>query len=136
VIKYTNYYFQSDFTKKIKLRRKFLQVVKCSLGFLKLYLSELSTKLTSFEESNSQLLNSLNIFSEIENISINILKIILKILKYVLEKNEGYKTIKTYSDYEIMIGNQNVYLNITPNVLNYFKYASITSFDVERTFSL
>jgi hypothetical protein len=30
---------------------------------LKLYLSELSTKLTSLKESNSQLLNSLNIFS-------------------------------------------------------------------------
>jgi hypothetical protein len=35
-----------------------------------------------------------------------------------------------------MTGNQNVYLDITPNFLNYFKYASITSVDVERTFSL
>jgi hypothetical protein len=35
-----------------------------------------------------------------------------------------------------MTGNQNVYLDITPNFLNYFKYASITRFDVERTFSL
>jgi hypothetical protein len=35
-------------------------------------LAELSTKLTSLEESNSQLLNSLYIFSKIENISINI----------------------------------------------------------------
>jgi hypothetical protein len=64
-----------------------------------LYLSELSTKLTSLEESNSQLLNSLNIFSEIKNISINIPgpngQIVKDKLKYVLEKNEGYKIIKT-----------------------------------------
>jgi hypothetical protein len=35
-----------------------------------------------------------------------------------------------------MTGNQNVYLDITTNFLNYFKYASITNVDVERTFSL
>jgi hypothetical protein len=35
-----------------------------------------------------------------------------------------------------MIGNQNVYLDTSPNFLNYFKYASITSVDVERIFSL
>jgi hypothetical protein len=35
-----------------------------------------------------------------------------------------------------MTGNQNVYLDITPNFLNYFKYVSIISVDVERTFSL
>jgi hypothetical protein len=61
-------------------------------------------------------------------------KIVKDKFKYVLEKNNEYKTIKTYS--EIMTGNQNVYLDITPNFLNYFKYASITNVDVERTFSL
>jgi hypothetical protein len=35
-----------------------------------------------------------------------------------------------------MTGNQNVYLDTSPKFLNYFKYASITSIDVERTFSL
>jgi hypothetical protein len=35
-----------------------------------------------------------------------------------------------------MTRNQNVYFYITPNFLNYFKYASITSVDDERTFSL
>jgi hypothetical protein len=35
-----------------------------------------------------------------------------------------------------MTGNQNVYFYITPNFLNYFKYASITSIDDERTFPL
>jgi hypothetical protein len=42
------------------------------LAFLKLYLSELSTELTGLEELNNQSLNNLNIFSEIENISVNI----------------------------------------------------------------
>jgi hypothetical protein len=35
-----------------------------------------------------------------------------------------------------MTRNQNVYLNYSPNFLNYFKYASITIVDVELTFSL
>jgi hypothetical protein len=35
-----------------------------------------------------------------------------------------------------MTGNQNCNLDITPTFLNYFKYASITSIDVERTFLL
>jgi hypothetical protein len=77
-------------------------VVKCGLEFIKLYLSKLSTKLTSSKESNSQLLNNLNIFSEIEYISINIpdtnMKIVKDKLKYILEKNKGYKSFKTYSE--------------------------------------
>jgi hypothetical protein len=35
-----------------------------------------------------------------------------------------------------MTGNQNFNLDITPIFLNYFKYALITSVDVERTFLL
>jgi hypothetical protein len=64
----------------------------------KLYLSELSTKLASLEKSNSQLLNSLNIFSEIENILINIpghnRKIVKNKLKYVIEKMKDIKILK------------------------------------------
>jgi polyphosphate kinase 2 (PPK2 family) len=42
-----------------------MYLVKYILAFLISNLSELSTKLISLEESNSQFLNSLNIFSEI-----------------------------------------------------------------------
>jgi hypothetical protein len=49
-----------------------LNVFKYILAFLKLYLSELSKKLTNLDGSNNQLLNNVNKFSEIENISINI----------------------------------------------------------------
>jgi hypothetical protein len=35
-----------------------------------------------------------------------------------------------------MTGNQNVYFYVTPNFLNHFKYASITTVDDERIFSL
>jgi hypothetical protein len=75
-------------------------VVKCILAFLKLYLYEFSTRPTSLKELNSHLFNSINIFYEIENISINTpnSKIIIDKLKYVLKKIEGYKTIKTYSE--------------------------------------
>jgi hypothetical protein len=90
------------------------------------------------QNSHSQLLNSLNIFSEIENVLINISgfngKIVYVKLKCVLDKNEGYKTIKTYS--EVITGNQNVNLDITPNFSYYFKYAPITIVDVGHTFSL
>jgi hypothetical protein len=61
-------------------------------------------------------------------------KIVKDKLKYALEKNEGYKTIKTYP--KVITRNQSVNLDITPTFLNYFKYASITSVDVEHTFSL
>jgi hypothetical protein len=44
------------------------------------------------------------------------------------------KTIKTYS--EVITGNQNVNLDIKEIFLNYFKYESMNSVDVQRTFSL
>jgi len=75
-------------------------VVKCKFAFLKLHLSDLTTKLTNLEESISQLLNRLNIFSEIENILINIPgprgKIIKDKFTYVFDKNDGFKTIKSW----------------------------------------
>jgi len=52
----------------------------------------------------------------------------------VIEKHEGYKTLKCY--YEVMSGKANVNLDIMPTLLNCFKYAPITSVDVERSFSL
>lgn len=41
----------------------------------------------------------------------------------VIEKNEGYKTIKSL--YEVMPGKKDVNLDITPTLLNCFKYAQI-----------
>lgn len=65
--------------------------------FLKLHLPEIITKITNLEESNGQLLNSLNIFSAIENILINIPgpygKMIKNAFTYVLDKNGGFKTV-------------------------------------------
>jgi len=94
-------------------------VVKCGLAFFKLYLSNLTTKLTNLEESNSQLLNSLNMFSKIENILINIPSPHGKIIKdkftYALDKNDGFKTIKTYS--EVIAGNLNVNLDTKHNTI-------------------
>lgn len=84
--------------------------------------------------------NSLNVFGKIENILINVPGPYGKIIKdkftYVLDKNDGFKTLKTYS---VMIAgtlNVNLNINITPYFLNFFKYAPITSLNVERSFSL
>lgn len=111
---------------------------KCGLAFIKLHLSKLCTNLKNLEESNSELLKSMDIFRKIEDILTNIPgpkgeKIKEKCM-YVIEKNEGYKTLKCY--YEVMSGKANVNLDITPTLLNCFKYAPITSVDVERSFSL
>jgi len=38
--------------------------------------------------------------------------------------------------YEVMSGKKDVNLDITPTLLNCFKYATITIVDVERSFSL
>jgi stage III sporulation protein SpoIIIAA len=54
-------------------------------------------------------------------------------LKYILEKNYEYKNINNYT--EIMLKNQNNYLEITQFYKHYFKYVPITIVDVERNFS-
>lgn len=50
------------------------------------------------------------------------------------KKNERYKTIK--SCFEVMSDKKGVTLDITPTLLNYFKYARITNVDIEHSFSL
>ncbi|KAF0694175.1 DUF659 domain-containing protein [Aphis craccivora] len=112
--------------------------VKFGLAFIKLHLSELCANLKTLEESNSELLKSMDIFRKIENILTNIPgpkgeKVKEKCM-YVIEKNGGYKTLKCY--YEVMLGKANNNLDTTPTLLNCFKYAPITSADVERSFLL
>jgi hypothetical protein len=51
---------------------------------------------------------------------------------WVIEKNEGYKTIKSY--YEVMSGKEDVISDITPTLLNCFKYAPITSVNHRRVY--
>jgi len=53
---------------------------------------------------------------------------------YIIEKNKRNKTMKSY--YEVMSSKAEVYLDITLNLLDFFKYAPITSVEVERIFSL
>jgi hypothetical protein len=37
---------------------------------------------------------------------------------YIIENNKGYKTIKSY--YEVVSGKADVYLDIPPNLFNFF----------------
>ena len=66
--------------------------VKCGLAFIKLHLSELSINLKKLEESNSELLKSMDIFRKIEDILTNIPgpngEKIKEKLMYVIEKND------------------------------------------------
>jgi len=70
----------------------------------------------------------MDIFRKIEDILTNIPGLNGKKIKeknmYVIEKNEGYKTLKCY--YEVMSGKANVNLDIMLiTLLNCFKYAPI-----------
>jgi DNA-binding ferritin-like protein (Dps family) len=55
---------------------------------------------------------------------------------YIIEKNKEYKTMKSYRWKSTMSGKAEVYLDITLNLLDFFKYAPITSVEVERICSL
>lgn len=63
-----------------------------------------------------------------------------KKLKYVLYKNNGYNIIcnisKVLSGKEDNIKNLDLPEDMTANDLLYFKYAPLTSADVERSFSM
>jgi len=65
---------------------------------------------------------------------------IKKKLKYVLDKNIGYNIIrkisKVLSGEEDNIANLDLPDDMTANDLLYFKYAPLTSADVERSFSM
>jgi len=70
-------------------------------------------KTHKFRRTKQSITQCLKIFSEIENILINIPaipgpygKIIKDKFIYVLNKNDGFKTVKTYS--EVIAGNLNV----------------------------
>ncbi|VVC34465.1 Hypothetical protein CINCED_3A005978 [Cinara cedri] len=78
--------------------------------------------LKNLEESNSELLKSMDIFRKIEDILANIPgpngKKVKEKFMYLIEKNEEYKALKSY--YEVMPDKTNVNLDITPTLLNYF----------------
>lgn len=53
---------------------------------------------------------------------------------YIIKKSEGYKTIKSY--YEVISSKKKCNFDMTPTLMNYFKYAPITCVDVKLSFSL
>jgi len=56
-------------------------------------------------------------------------------ITYVLDKNDGFKTVKTYFESgNLNVNNLDIY--ITQYFLNCFKYAPITSVDIERSFCI
>ncbi|VVC44346.1 Hypothetical protein CINCED_3A000964 [Cinara cedri] len=60
----------TDGVASVEKLKQFVQndAVKCGLAFIKLHLSELSNNHKNLEESNSALLESMNIFRNIEDI--------------------------------------------------------------------
>ncbi|VVC29740.1 Hypothetical protein CINCED_3A018557 [Cinara cedri] len=96
----------TDDTISVKKLKQIIQnnAVKCGLAFIKSHLSELSMNLKNVEESNSELLKSMDIFRKIDDILTNIpgpnRKKINEKCMYEIEKNEGYTTLKSY--YEVI----------------------------------
>jgi hypothetical protein len=78
-----------------------------------------------------------NVENNISKIPGNIGKIIQENFQAVIKKNNGYETLKKIS--ACIDGTngtlENIEQNFSPNDVSLFKYAPVTSIDVERSFS-
>ena len=99
--------------------------------------SSLSSSITQLEEHNSELVNALEIYqSALRKIGVSYGEIGKKIIKKsekVSENNSGLKIIKNIKD--LLVGEEvNMDRKFAQHAM-YFKYAPLTSVEVERSFS-
>lgn len=118
--------------------------IKGNLAFIKSNFECLPVAITRLQKQGIELLEAIQI---IQNISAKFSSLKGKIgisvnekLQTVLTKNKGFQIVcnisKILSGEEENVGNLNIPENLTCSDLAYFKYAPITSADVERSFSL
>lgn len=121
-----------------------LQQLQANLIYIKSNFDCLPIAITRLQEQSILLSEGLKIVEEIQD---TFTKLeghhgieIKKKLKYVLDKNIGYNVIrkisKVLSGEEDNIANLDLPDDMTANDLLYFKYAPLTSADVERSFSM
>jgi len=98
------------------------------LTYIKSHFNFLPSSITLLEKILEKKINSINLMKNVENnISKipngNVGKAIQDKFQTVLKKNKGYETLK------------NMEQNYSPSDVSLFKYAPVTSVDVERSFS-
>lgn len=136
--------FDNDDAISIKTAKKYLDKnnIPFNLTFIKLNFGFLPEFIKRLESNGMKLSDSLKVIEDVK-IKIGDLqcvkgKIILKKLNDVLSKNPGYNTLLKIS--KILSGEvegmNGLPEDLTNNDLVYFKYATISSVDVERSFSV
>lgn len=107
------------------------------LTFIKMHYSFIVKTINNLEKQKMSLIESVEIVKEFkENISKVPGKIgnsVNKKCLSILEKNSGFKTLEEI--YEILNGNFEIESGVEFSAVSHFKYAPITSVDVERSFS-
>lgn len=112
--------------------QKEVAFIACNYDFLPKSIESLEVKGASVSAALAVFLNAVNRINEVQGDIGN--KIKTK-LANVLNKNPGYKKITKIVEVINGAGNEDEDLQLTPLELTAFKYAPITSCDVERSFS-
>lgn len=102
------------------------------------FISETITTLEGFNTLNAQV-NLVNVtIARINKVEGEIAERIKTKLKYILKKNQGFEKIKQIANvFDLNSNDENNFKNqYSPKELASFKYAPITSVDVERSFSM
>lgn len=111
--------------------------VVTSLTFLKSHYSYISETIKQLETQQVPLTESIGIINALKNkiytVPGPVGEEVRRKFDEVLNKNEGFQTLTKISS--VLAGSTQEELNMNPNILAKFKYAPITSVDVERSFS-
>ena len=131
--------FQGTESKAIQECQKVLEIPELAqnLAFIKTHFKFVSQSIQFLEKQQLPLVESVNIIKNFEaaanSIPGDIGQTIKEKLVQTLSKNEGFQTLQKIST--ILSGGQDSNFEIDPAIIPKFKYAPITSVDVERSFS-
>lgn len=112
--------------------------VQNDLAFIASSFSNIPSTITALEQQNLSLVNALQLFTnivgEIDQVSGDKGSLIKQKLSKIISKNGDLTKLKKIA--AVLEGNNNSGVEMNPNTIACFKYAPITSVDVERSFSL
>ena len=129
----------SDSASSIKIAKEILEddVTRNNVSYISTYFEKIPTAISSLEKNNLELSASLKIFDDISNSLCNLpgtySSEIKKKFDHVRQNNADLKEIEKLAS--IFKGEQNVSINLTPSQIMSYRYAPLTSTEVERSFS-
>lgn len=114
------------------------QIVQQQLSYIKSNYNFVPTCILQVQDTSLSLIEAITIIKKFElsckTVGGQIGEEIFKKLKSVLDKNTGFVFLSKVGN--VLSGVFDETVNVEAEVLNHFKYAPITSVDVERTFSI